>query len=71
LDWRGGIHTVEMLDAHAVRRVSVLAECAPSTVRRYLSGEEVRSTSRVRIQRALQEVAVTNGNGAAPKARKR
>lgn len=46
-----------MLTAHEVRKVAVLSETDPRTVRRVLAGRAVRPLSRARIERALVECA--------------
>ena len=44
------------LSAHDVRSVSVSAVVCPITVRRYLRGQPIRSTTQVRIEQALREL---------------
>ena len=41
-------------NAHELRRLAVSACCDPRTVARYLGGERIQSTSRARIESALQ-----------------
>ena len=44
------------VDAHTERMIAVQACVDPQTLRRYLAGEEVRSTCRQRIVQALDAV---------------
>ena len=46
------------LDPFAIRRVAVAAVCDPRTVRDFLSGKPVRSTSRTRIETALRRLGL-------------
>ncbi len=41
---------------HEIRLMAALAVCDERTVRRWLHGLEVRSTSRARIERAVREI---------------
>lgn len=43
-----------VLSAHDRRRLAVEAAVCPATIRKFLSGATIRSTSRVRIERALR-----------------
>jgi hypothetical protein len=47
------------LSAHDYRRLAVEAAVHPTTVRRYLAGEQVRSTCRIHVERALAVLGMT------------
>ncbi|MBK8994615.1 MAG: hypothetical protein IPM35_02540 [Myxococcales bacterium] len=44
------------IDAHTRRRLCVAAYACPATIDRYISGRDVRTTSRARIVQALREI---------------
>lgn len=44
-------------NSHELRRLSVEACCDPRTVVRFLKGQRVQSTTRVRIEAALKRAA--------------
>ena len=46
------------LSGHDLRRLAVAAECCEETARRFLLGQPVRSTSRVRLERAATLLGV-------------
>ena len=45
-------------EPHSLREISVEGMVAVSTIKRYLRGEPVRSTSRARIERAMAIIAI-------------
>lgn len=44
------------LGAHDIRRISVAAYCSPKTVRRFLQGCDLMSTTHARIAAAMREL---------------
>jgi hypothetical protein len=44
--------------AHEIRQIAVAAICCGATVRRYFAGLPVRSTSRARIDQALESLGL-------------
>ena len=58
---RKEVHVKESLDARSaqgMREIAALAICDPKTVARYLDGDRVQSTSRLRIQRAMMQLGL-------------
>jgi hypothetical protein len=48
----------KLLSGHDLRRLAVTAECCEETARRFLLGQPVRTTSRVRLERAAASLGV-------------
>lgn len=48
----------KLLSGHDLRRLAVTAECCEETARRFLLGQPVRTTSRVRLERAAATLGV-------------
>lgn len=53
-------------DTHALRRVAVEAVVDDRTVARYLRGESVLNSSRIRIESALERLGFTRSHAAIP-----
>lgn len=54
-------------NAHQVRTIASTAVCDPATVRRYFDGEVIRSTSKIRIDAALDSLKIPRPAPATPR----
>jgi hypothetical protein len=62
----GKLLSMHTLNSHERRQVAVEAVCDERTVRCWELGKQLRPTSRLRIERALERLGLTPSNDSSP-----